>query len=145
MRWQEAAPGLERAKCVMAPFKLDGTNPDLGHCDYVRMLHATRYGGTYKTFGYDPETDLDIRGRRSVLLTVDDSHTRTRIISAERVESAVEVATFFDICADEGMFSLRYPDGFWVVGHLPFGVREGKAKTLRGAYLNYHKAAKEES
>ena len=150
MRWQEAAPGLERAKCVQAPMEPRAH----AHADYIRASHRELTDNTsaHSVIGshlFDFQMDGgdgDPDGINAVLFRSNDDHPRSRIISAARVERAVEMQTFLDICWDEGLSVMAYaPDEIIVIDfgddEIGFGQTEGRhAKSLRGAYLNYHAA-----
>lgn len=131
MRWQEAKPGIERAACVMRPMK-----PRKGRtAAYVRAHRQT--GGQYAIIGrvLSPRIFDSSDGTRGFFFSAQDSHDRSRIISAPRVESAVETQTFLDICEDEDMLVTRFC-GRWHVSGVDAAMVS--AKSLRGAYLNYH-------
>lgn len=129
MRWQEAKPGIERAACVMRPMR-----PIEGRiAAYVRAHKQD--DGQYAIPTFRASRVL-FEGNPvpspGVLFRVNDNPRRSRIISALRVEYAVETQTFLDICADERLYVTFY-EGVWCVG-----AEYKPSKSLRGAYLNYH-------
>lgn len=110
-RWKKAKPGIERAECVMRPFRQrDG---------YVYLRARTMGYGNYEIPGTDGET--------------------FRIVSSERVEHAVETHEFLAICADEGLF-VGFSDEGWQVMTGDTALDAPPCKTLRGAYVSHHKA-----
>lgn len=132
-RWQDAKPGIERAQCVMRP--MAPLNTHTGHADYVRVFH--NYSG-HSLVGLYLNVGL-VDGSLGFEFDYTDDHPRSRTISAERVESAVEIADFLAICHDEALAVHRYSNGDWEVwetGYMP--VKPLLAQSLRGAYLAYH-------
>lgn len=135
--WHGKSPGIERAQAVMRPQPQRDEN---WHGDYVHTSHSQESGlysvpGTHitsmvnETFGF-------------VTFAADDSFPDTRIISADRVEPAVETATFLDICNAEGVCALsRGTAASWLV-YSPDDMNRpsGVAASLRGAYVAYHSA-----
>ena len=132
MRWQEAAPGLERAMRVQRPradsegrvylrakSRLDGVKKK-GHPAFVVGGREALYAGeAMSSFYYN------------------DTVSFSRVIAASRVERAVETQTFLDICEDEGLWVRLYDE--WTVGERSNCFIGAESKSLRGAYLNYHK------
>jgi len=134
MRWQEAAPGLERAKCVQRPMKHSLVG---AHGDYVLAAHSEGSGA--RVF-IGEAMESEIPGSIHYLIRFDYAETLPdhRIIAASRVERAVETQTFLDICDDEGLSAVRHRS-LWGVANAEMLVLTKSSKSLRGAYLNYHK------
>lgn len=127
MRWQEAKPGIERAACVMRPMKDD--SGIIGK--YIRAEQSGYvHGKAVVVAGRAPVKACGLLG-----FVYDDDQPQSRIISAPRVESAVETQTFLDICEDEGLCVTRFNGRWYASGDSSGGV---PSKSLRGAYLNYH-------
>jgi hypothetical protein len=65
----------------------------------------------------------------------------------ERARCAANVLQLLDICCNEGLMASYFPDGHWHVRSFAYEGDEsfGESKSLRDAYIAYHKAAKEES
>jgi len=131
MRWQEATPGIERASCVLRPIR------DHEHCKYVRVIAC---GGTVAFIGINHQRFDSALVHATYSDTVGDA----RIISARRVEEAVELATFLEICTEERLTVTHFAAegcGWMVTDTYRVPPRSGSAKTLRGAYLNCHGGA----
>lgn len=141
-RWQEAKPGIERAQCVMRPMK-PVVSTTYGHADYVRTFH---YADGERRLPVGPDNPAfpaiqPFNGDGFGLPFFADDSERSRTISAERVESAVEIADFLAICRDEALSVRAYSNGNWRVWD-PFTTLPIPtiAKSIRGAYLAYHAA-----
>ena len=139
--WRDNSPGLERAQAVMHPM----APRSAAVAKYLRVsAYHNRPGYLFAPVDTLPLVPAIEREHGGVMLgfTPDDDHPRSRIISAERVEAAVETATFLDITSDEGLHASWWGD-HWVIGNTG-SVTIGSAETLRDAYVAYHEAVRDE-
>ena len=132
--WKDKAPGLERAACVLRPattgaplvyalFWKRTKRPLLGLIGMAEAALAVRYKD----------------GERKHRLVPDVTGRLTRLISAHRVEQAVEDAEFMAICDDESLEVVRVGGKFRV--RRPTSARAWwgpEAQSVRGAYVAYH-------
>lgn len=133
-RWKAAKPGLERAACVMRPTDplVKGTHNDYVLAAHIGPLHCIMSRSAVRF------------PSRAVGLAEPDASGR--IISAARVESAVETTDFLAIITDECGNASHDRDGWSTI---ITAIRDGaslaarnpkRAKTLRGAYIAAHVA-----
>jgi hypothetical protein len=133
--WKDKAPGLERAACVMKPRDLDAP------LIYALFVKRTSTKAAPGLLGW-AEAMASVRyndSGRKVRLLPDVRGLITRVISAKRVERAVEDAEFMAICDDEGLEVVRAGGTYRV--RKPKAPRSWwgpEAQSLRGAYVAYH-------
>ena len=151
--WKRRKPGVNRAKRVLRAKSFSKTLSDKTTRVYVMAykVGASDFGRSYPwvnipTIGLS-SMDLDKPDAETVMYN-DKVEGLSRIISAERVESGVEVSEFLDIMNDEALAYVKLPGN----GHYVLGKNEvkeikkiiseakvsGTAQTIRGAYVNYH-------